>query len=273
MSKSKVLDKILKDKSFYMNLDDVLEQYSEHLNDMTLKPKSKDKKNYVGIEIECFTNHTSEELTELILENDLEKCVQFTDDGSIEPEFGEATEFRILLPEKNIGSKLKKLSKLFKRGRFGINDSCGLHIHLDMRYRDVDACYNKLLKMQDILFGMVEKERWNNDYCVPASESTKFNRYTAINRTSYNKHKTIEIRLHQATLNMKLIEKWIKLLIKMLGSAAPNKIESKADVLKWAKGKKSIKTYVAKNFDESWFDRKANKVVGMDTDGDDWGYE
>jgi hypothetical protein len=272
--KSLDMKTILKDKTFLKKekhaINSIKLEYVEHLSRTAkpMKPKSKIRMNYVGIEVECFTRNDWFDLTEKLIQLDLHKMVQLVDDGSIEPDFGDPLEMRILVPEKKLSETLKKLNKLFVKNEFGINWSCGLHIHLDMRNRDVEKCYNKLLKCQDVLFGMVDRERWGSEYCEYAiPKLNAHSRYVAINKTAYQTHKTIEVRLHQATLDMKRIEQWIQLLLKVIGNQTPPTIETKADVLQWAKKQKGLSSYITKNFNEKWFERK-KKVASGEYDDD-----
>ena len=257
------LDMILKDKKFLQSLSraaiqDLEENYLEYLEDTAeLKPQPRSKINYVGIELECFTHYDRSDLFNKIVKHGLEKNVQAVSDGSIEADFGDDCELRILLPEKDLAGGLKKVGKLLTKGKFGINKSCGLHVHLDMRNRNVNVCYERLLKFQNILFGMIKKERWNNTYCKPTSNDNRYDRYVAINKEqAYAAHRTIEVRLHHATLDMKQIELWVKLLLKVISSKTPPPKETKADVLKWGKKQRGISQYISKNFNEDWFKEK-----------------
>lgn len=270
------VNKILKDKSFLKTqkytLNEIKDSYFDYMDDEAadLKPKSTAKQNYIGIEIECFTHYDRTELLEKILDNDLSNMVQPVGDGSIEPDFGDDVELRVLVPEKSLKASLKKVEKLLIKSKFGVNDSCGLHIHLDMRNRDVDKCYNRLLKFQDVLFGMVDRERWGNTYCKFTRDGSGQDRYVAINRDSYHSHKTIEVRLHQSTLDVKLIEKWINLLLRVINTRTSPKMAKKADVLEWAKKQpKPLQAYIKKHFNEKWFERKKSVAGG---DYDDEGY-
>lgn len=261
MKQSKILQKILTDKKYLMDDEqgyvyDLIEDYVEYIQNTTiLKPKAKIKTNYIGIEIECFTKYDRLELMEKIIDNDLSKMVATTDDGSIEPDFGRNLELRVLLQEKQLSSSLKKLDKLFVKNQFGVNDSCGLHIHLDMRNRNMKKCYNRLIKFQKVLFAMVDQDRWDNNYCsytTPLNENT---RHVAINKIAYREHKTIEIRLHHSTLDIKLIEKWVNLLLRIVDGGKPPVIKSKTDVLEWAKKQpKNIYNYVRNHLDDEWFE-------------------
>lgn len=264
------LEDILKDKKFLLKTKNVVRDlecdYMEYLEDTAeLKPKPQSKNNYVGIELECFTRYDRSELFDKIVANGLEKMVQAVGDGSIEADFGDDCELRILLPEKDLSKGLKKVSKLLTKGKFGVNRTCGLHIHLDMRNRDVEACYARLLKFQDVLFGMVSSERWHNSYCHYTTRHNGFNRYVAINKeNAYESHKTIEIRLHHATLDMKRIEQWVQLLLRVIATKTPPPKATHADVIKWGRKQKGLNHYISKNFDDGWSKEKA--ALG----GGDW---
>lgn len=261
MKNAKILKKLFSNCDYVNQADRIidyfLDDYTDYMSDLPWKPKKTEKINYVGIELECFTDLHRNTIIKKILENDLEKYVQLGDDSSIEPDFGEGREMRLLVPEKKLKVVLNKLSKMFKSNAFGVNDSCGLHVHLDMRNRNVNKCYQKLLKFQDVLFGMVSEDRWDNNYCSYTTPNDN-DRYVAINKVSYHKHKTIEVRLHHATLNMGLVEKWVQLLLQIIGAKALPTVKSKKDVLKWVRKKKQIKSYVSKKFNEEWFNRQSS---------------
>lgn len=272
----KVLKKVIKNMSNSCEIDDFLdnamETYLNEFHDPVTKPKG--KKNYLGIEIECFTPLQEGEVMELLLSYDLEKYVDVGEDGSIEPDNGECEyELRVLVPENELTSVMKKLGKFFKKGRFKVNDTCGLHVHIDMRHRDVEKCYNKLLKFQDILFGVVNKDRWNSEYCNYSTINSQGSRFTAINRVSYEKHRTLEVRLHQGCVDVKKIQNWIKLLLKAITYKSIPAVESKADVLKFIRRDKKIQSYVKKEFKESWFKSRKDVVNGNCGDNDNYDEE
>lgn len=263
-NKAKVLQKLINSNCDF-DLDEMLEEYAyEH--DPICSPK--DKQNYVGIEIECFSFLEKYEVMGLLLAYDLEKYVDIGEDCSIEaPDNKEPYELGILIPEKQLTPILKTLGKFLKEGNFGTNYSCGLHIHLDMRYRNVEKCYSKLLKFQDVLFGIVNSNRWDNEYCQWSDSNHKFNR-GAINYLSYSKHKTLEVRLHHGCVNVTKIESWIKLLLKAIGTKEITQVKSKADAVKWAGKDTKIKSYIKRNFKTEWFDNR-NKVINHEFDGFD----
>lgn len=252
---------VLSDKTFlkssHFDFDNLAEDYSDYISENTVSLKPTKKTNYIGIEMECYSHYSYFELMDKINKLKLNKIVQVVGDGSIEPDFGTSTEFRILLPESQLALGLKKISKLFTKGKFGVNDSCGLHVHLDMRNRNVEKCHKQLLKFQDVLFGLVSEDRWSNNYCKYATKHNQGDRYLAINKQrAYIKHKTIEIRLHQGTLDFKRIEQWSKLLLKIINGkdVAPKPV--KADIVNWTKKQKVLSDYVTKNYTDDWFKQK-----------------
>lgn len=236
-------------------LNDIIDSYRDGLKE----PKPNTKQHWVGIELELFTRLNESELFLKFMEVGIDDYIDLVDDGSIEPDFGSGVEIRVCAPENKIAEVLKKMSKIIKGNKYGVNDSCGLHVHLDMRHRLFAQSYDKLLAFQDIMFGMVKNERWNNDYCRYSTKSST-GRYLAINKQSYSEHRTIEVRLHHATLNFKQIDNWVKLLLKCLVSPKIKEIKSKADVLKWLGKDSTLRKYVNNSFQETWFLAKKGVV-------------
>lgn len=252
---------VLKNKKYIKSLkgtalmDDLVEEYVDNAIPLKTRPKSNEKTNYIGIEFECFSSYDRGEMLEKFIEHNLEDIVDIGEDSSICADFGDEYELRFLLKEKELKKQLARISKVIKKGKFGVNDSCGLHIHLDMRNRDVEKCYERLLKFQDVMFSMVNSDRWNNEYCKYNRPGDSNGHYTAINKDdAYADHRTIEIRLHHATMDMNQIEKWISLLLTIIGTKNPPPLDTKAKILNWAKDKRSLKAYIAKNFDSEWLE-------------------
>jgi hypothetical protein len=265
MNQRKLLTKLLQESNNELELIDFLDRMvARKLTDNRVNPPEPiGKNNYVGIEVECFSDLEEIEVMQLLLEFDLEKYVNIGDDGSIEADYGNSYELRILSTEKELSVVLKNLGLLFKAGKFGVNDSCGLHVHLDMRNRNVNKCYKKLLKFQHLMFPLVNKDRWNNEYCSWSLESEKYGR-DAVNFGAYDDHQTIEIRLHHGTLDVKRIGNWISLLLRAIKNSPIKEINSKSQAVKWAGNNKKLKSYIKKEFDTSWFKEKQLVIPGYD---------
>lgn len=254
------LSEYLDDPSNEGKLDDALDQFIEDNEDKTPNLKT----NYVGIEVECYGPLKRRELQKRVLLLDLEDYTDIATDGSIRPpregrQF-HAYEIRLLIPEKELTFVLKKFGKLFQKARLKTNETCGLHIHLDMRNRSYENCLVKLRKFEDTLFALVAKHRWTSDFCKHSEfidENRDTKRYSAINgESAYERHQTIEIRLHQGTVDTRKIEKWIRLLLNVINTKNVPILTSKKDVLKWGALDKQAKSYVRLNYKDGWANQK-----------------
>lgn len=197
------------------------------------KPKRSDKLNYVGVEIELLSSITKEQMAILLCENKLSNKVTIHSDTSIyrkdEQDVNFCYELCIIDREDKIKETLKNLENIFKNNNyvFRVNETCGTHIHLDMRYRNISRCYGLLYNSLDDIYKSVADHRNGNVYCTrnitadynEASlkySSTKGPRYQAINPESYCKHNTLEIRLFEGTLDMDKVIKWLDLLLEII---------------------------------------------------------
>lgn len=181
----------------------------------------KTRSNHVGIEIECVTDTEWEYLGEDF--NDLSKWVRVMEDGSIndDRENGEyACEVTICASEQSFRKVVGRVCDRLREHSAGVDKSCGLHVHLDMRNRDVAVCYNNLIIAQPLLYGMQPPSRQRNSYCQPTHQGTTFEqatnahgRYSGINSAAFKKHTTLEVRMHAGTTDPIKIVKWVELLL------------------------------------------------------------
>lgn len=200
-------------------------------------PKKKVK--HVGIEIEFISEMQDQEICDLLLTYKLHNHCNLGEDGSIETddemenkdEYGnyysdeKGYELRVLCTEAELVSIMTKVGSVLRRCGAKVNESCGLHIHLDMRSRDPVEAFKLLLNKQDQMFNMVSMDRQDNSYCervsldeeeIPQALKGEYIRRQAINPNSYSKHKTIEVRLHEGTTNTREIINWCKYLISII---------------------------------------------------------
>jgi hypothetical protein len=106
-----------------------------------------------------------------------------------------------------------------------VNDSCGFHVHLDMRKstnRDAELVYHNLVVCyRSFLEYMLPESRRDNSYCQPNStvdlerQKEENDRYKAINVEILSKFNTIEVRAHSGTVNPTKIYNWCLLLNKI----------------------------------------------------------
>ena len=133
-------------------------------------------------------------------------------DGSLND--GGGVEVCLLFDASKGYEKLKKVCGILEDFGASINTDCGLHVHLDYtgRTRDTILKIGKHFeKFLPVLAEMQPNSRRHNTYCRMQSSITE--RYSAINLTAFNKHKTIECRLHSGTTNFEKIKNWVELLI------------------------------------------------------------
>lgn len=133
-------------------------------------------------------------------------------------------ELRVLCKMSNLKSTLTSLSKVLTKVGAYVNNSCGLHVHLDMRMHSVATCAYRLLKKQELLRSRVDKRRLKSKYCRALTEKDLSNflvnnylssRYKDINLLATREHRTIEVRLHEGTIDTNRILDWCNLLYRV----------------------------------------------------------
>lgn len=222
------------------------------------KPRKTDKSNNVGVEIEFVSTLDASTLSKYLVKAGLASFVTLKTDGSIrtymecpacdgyqcecDRENEECScdcicsddssltkkhcyghEVTLIAKESNVKERLQKLLTVINSvGEAQVNKSCGLHVHLDMRHRWAEDCYNRLTEAQPLLYAMVPKSRFHNDYCHPSVGSFTCAqdgaRYHGVNATAYRKHKTLEVRMHSGTTNFSKISHWIDLLVAIVST-------------------------------------------------------
>lgn len=197
------------------------EEAMQNLGTESLRPSSSDKSSYIGIEIECASAMNVTDMIEHIAHTKLSlaKYVRVGSDGSIrtEEKFPHPIEFRLMVKENEKDKIVKEFLEATK-GLLKVNNSCGLHVHLDMRNRNYAASFEQLYTAMPILMSMVPNSRRTNTFCKENKEKQGWRdaggeRYQVLNPTSFRKYKTLEIRVHSATTSAFKIIQWIDLLL------------------------------------------------------------
>ncbi len=187
-------------------------------------PLNGDKNPYIGIELEYASKLTIDEIGDKLIDHKLHDEVKVMRDGSIRTNdlYPNQIEFCILTKWSDLHKTLERLRPVIfdKPQHFLANPTCGLHVHIDVRHDDPKRVFRNLTSMQSVLFNLAAEHRRGNTYCRPLT-TTNFDEvdaddddahYDAISKYSYFKHSTIEVRIHQSTLSLTAIEKWITLL-------------------------------------------------------------
>lgn len=204
-------------------------------------------KNYIGVELE-FNNvvpgSSTKTIAEALKNANLARYVSVGIDHSC------GYEVRVLLEESNFEEPLKKIMALIIGMGFTVSENCGTHVHLDMRNRDVKKVYRNLVMSQSFLRKFLTKSRKKNKFCKVnrnidfdeqcSAQNTRANdaRYYGINALAYKTHHTLEIRMHQGTLDFDVICPYIKMLVKLVNYKGA--LEKPVSTLKQAKAQYEI---------------------------------
>lgn len=186
---------------------------------------------HIGVEIECLidapTLDDDHPAAAALARADLERHVYVHYDGSIDEESSDefGIEVCVLGSERRIAEIVRRVcTALRRRCKAHVNESCGLHVHLDMRGRDIRRAYTRLVSVQPLLYALVAPSRHRSEYCCPtvyrAPPTTRacqdwavsVDRYFGINSAAFGRYHTLEVRIHQGSVNAKKINHWIRLL-------------------------------------------------------------
>lgn len=125
-----------------------------------------------------------------------------------------------------------------------VNDSCGLHIHMDAAEFDLQTWKNLILtykRLEGVINHFMPRSRRNNYYCKGLSAITEatinrastisdlraafdHNRYHKVNLEAYARHRTVEFRQHGGSTNFTKMSAWIHFLAKMITFAKQDKV-------------------------------------------------
>lgn len=191
------------------------------------KPTS--SKHHMGIEFEFISKANKGTIAKELAEAKLHEYVMLTEDGSLrsDDQYPYMHELCVVAPEDKLEDVLTSVTDIINKLGSKVNKSCGTHVHIDVRNRDRNTVFNNLTKVQDILFAMQSRERVANQHCKKVNESdftkvlaaypknsgSRSYRYLGINPHSYEKHQTIEVRIHSGTINKRKIVNWCKILM------------------------------------------------------------
>jgi hypothetical protein len=183
----------------------------------------KTNEHHVGIELEFGSHADSKEIGIQLMDAGLSEFVTLKIDGSVRARNGDhAHEINILAPQPRISEIISKVTRILNgtNVKAYVNDSCGFHVHLDMRHRDRDRAFNNLVACQRILYRMVPVSRLRNQYCRMrpgrdlgrSRRSRRRSRYVGINAQALHSHGTLEVRIHSGTTDFAKVNNWVVLL-------------------------------------------------------------
>lgn len=204
----------------------IYEKYIEKkVAEIFIEKKPITQTKYIGLEIEFCAPIAKNTLALKLYNAGIHKFCQMKEDGSLRPKGEEvAYELALLLKESTYKKDIKKVCKILKEvGAMAEDRRCGLHVHLDMRSRNKEVVYSNLVACQSALLSIVHPSRIDNEFCESVDSRkfpTKFTgerkeRYKTINAAAFYRYKTLEIRMHQGSIEYIDIVNWMGLLIKI----------------------------------------------------------
>jgi len=226
----------------------IYKQYLKKKTANLYKTKIPEKPNkYIGVELEFCAPIAELDFAVKLWKSGVDTFTQIKEDRSLRPKPGETGyELALLFPERHYKRHLRKICKILAEvGAKGEDRRCGLHVHLDMRRRKKEIVYNNLIACQGILTKFLDPKRTNNEFCrlvksraFPTQfDGSREERYKTINAASYYKYKTLEVRMHEGSVNFTDISNWIDLLVKI----ANHKVRIKPDIKELTVLKKRFK--------------------------------
>lgn len=202
-------------------------------------PRQLDVKNYIGVELEFISSLEENLVRDILVELQLHNIANLGYDHSIRNEghTDKTYECRFMFEETKLEEMLIKMQTFVEAVGMRHNDSCGLHVHFDMRNRDKTKCYDKLMAKWPLLKRLTMPNRTENPYCrFPDNPTYQYeyedegydspeeffyeDRYTVVNRTNIH---TIEIRSHEMTSDMKELGDWIVFILSIINSKQPSR--------------------------------------------------
>ena len=185
-----------------------------------------------GVEIECYKPGEIDEVEQFFIDHNLRSWADMVGyDDSLSTDYENGVEIRTPVLRGAAGfAELKHVFGLLNENDFWVDETCGMHVHhgasefvrdYDLRIKFAKSwCAN-----EHLILNMVAPYRINNGYCdawVNGSWGNKLEEYLedvyedvyeddrgAFTFHSLDYHETIEIRLHEGTMNYSECESWI----------------------------------------------------------------
>jgi hypothetical protein len=191
------------------------------------------------VEIECYTPFQLQDVARKLALHGCSNYVSVNTDGSlhwrqrprtsrfkpISASTMHGVEVRVLLEQHRYGPSLWNVCASLAEMGARINAKAGLHVHLDCRnsVRNRESVFARLSAAEEFLFSCVSPSRRKNEYCQRkdlscgcgdpncSDRQLSWDHHSAINCSEY--YDTIEVRMHQGTVEYEKIANWIELLV------------------------------------------------------------
>ena len=178
---------------------------------------------HIGVEIECFTKSDHKALAAKFVQAGVGEYVSLAKDGSIKgyPAGFTPVEVRVIVTSDNYKTILAKVSDILFKDGAKVNETCGLHVHLDIRNKNPEEralIHNNLVVYHRALEKMLPITRTGENAYNKRNISTiqdPRSRGWHINAAAASRHGTFEVRSHSPTVNSAKIVNWIDILGKI----------------------------------------------------------
>lgn len=200
-----------------------------------------------GVEIECKTDLSKRGLCDVLQDNGIDAYVpdwedgdgwKIVEDGSVDD--GWEVVSPILSGVDGIAEVAKVLSILRNQGECWIDQSCGLHVHVNAIDLSSASIANAMLRYERHsakIDAIVPAARRENRFCLDITLEAQMirrrlgkissiqpfelgilavSRYRKLNLAAYCKHGTLEFRLHDGSLNVADVTNWIAFCVQFI---------------------------------------------------------
>jgi hypothetical protein len=126
-----------------------------------------------------------------------------------------------------------------------VNDTCGLHVHMDAAEFDLTTWKNLILtykRLEGVIDNFMPRSRRNNSYSKSLATISErdirgahdisdlrvafqHNRYHKVNLEAYVRHRTVEFRQHGGSTNFTKMSAWVHFLAKMITFAKQGQVQ------------------------------------------------
>lgn len=210
-----------------------------------------------GIEIEaynCSKQKLAQELTaagiKVKVEDynhiDSQERWKITSDGSLTGNQSFELVSPILHGEEGL-KDLEKVCWVLELCDVKVNNSCGLHIHMDAAGFTLQTWKNLALsykRLENVIDAFMPSSRRNNRFCQGFAHITETqiktagtitdlrrafgnDRYRKVNLEAYARHRTVEFRQHSGTTNFTKMSAWIYFLAKLITFAENGEVQNR----------------------------------------------
>ncbi len=147
--------------------------------------------------------------------------------------------------------ELQKVCWVLEYCNVKVNDSCGLHIHIDAADFTIETWRNlatTYCSLEPVIDAFMPSTRRNNTYCkrlssIPLNSIREAqtiqdlrrvfrnDRYYKLNIEAYACHRTVEFRQHSGTTNFTKMENWIRFSANMVTFAEQGRVNTRCSLV------------------------------------------